>query len=65
MPQALQGGILNLLTDDQRWDAMGCAGNPIVQTPEMDRLVREGTLFVNAFVTSSICAASRASIFTG
>jgi len=44
---------------------MGCAGNPIVRTPEMDRLAREGTLFVNAFVTSSICAASRASIFMG
>ena len=57
--------ILVLVTDDQRWDAMGCAGNPIVQTPEMDRLAREGTRFVNAFVTSSICAASRATIFTG
>ncbi|MBM3889770.1 MAG: hypothetical protein FJ388_11680, partial [Verrucomicrobia bacterium] len=51
--------LLILLTDDQRWDAMGCAGNRIVRTPEMDRLAREGTLFVNAFVTSSICAASR------
>jgi arylsulfatase A-like enzyme len=57
--------ILVLLTDDQRWDAMGCAGSPIVRTPEMDRLAAEGTRFVNAFVTSSICAASRASIFTG
>jgi arylsulfatase A-like enzyme len=57
--------ILVLLTDDQRWDAMGCAGNPIVRTPEMDRLAAEGTRFVNAFVTSSICAASRASILTG
>jgi len=34
--------ILILLTDDQRWDAMGCAGNRIVQTPEMDRLAAEG-----------------------
>ncbi|MCX6898093.1 MAG: sulfatase [Verrucomicrobia bacterium] len=57
--------ILILLTDDQRWDAMGCAGNRIVHTPEMDRLAREGTMFANAFATSSICAASRASIFTG
>ena len=62
---AKRPNILILLTDDQRWDAMGCAGNRIVQTPEMDRLAREGTRFVNAFVTSSICAASRASIFTG
>ncbi len=57
--------ILVLLTDDHRWDALGCAGNPIVRTPEMDRLAAEGTRFVNAFATSSICAASRASIFLG
>ncbi|MFH1515288.1 MAG: sulfatase-like hydrolase/transferase, partial [bacterium] len=57
--------ILILLTDDQRWDAMGCAGNRILQTPEMDRLAREGIMFANAFVTSSISAASRASILTG
>ncbi len=57
--------VLVLLTDDQRWDAMACAGNPVVRTPHMDRLATEGTQFINAFVTSSICAASRASIFTG
>jgi len=57
--------LVVLLTDDQRWDAMGCVGNSIIQTPEMDRLAEEGTLFTNAFVTTSICAASRASIFTG
>ena len=57
--------LLILLTDDQRWDAMGCAGNSIIQTPELDCLAEEGVLFTNAFVTSSICAASRASIFTG
>jgi arylsulfatase A-like enzyme len=62
---ATRPNILVLLTDDQRWDALGCMGNPIVQTPEMDRLAAEGTLFRNAFVTSSVCAASRASIFTG
>lgn len=67
MPAEANGrpNILVLLTDDQRWDAMGCAGNPIVQTPEMDRLARQGTRFTNAFATSSICAASRATIFTG
>jgi arylsulfatase A-like enzyme len=54
-----------LLTDDQRFDAMGCAGNPIIQTPFMDRLAQDGVRFENAFVTTPICAASRASIFTG
>lgn len=57
--------IIFILTDDQRWDALGYAGNQIIQTPEMDRLAKEGIYFRNAFVTTPICAASRASILTG
>ena len=57
--------ILLLLTDDQRADMLGCAGNEIIETPCIDRLAQEGVLFENAFVTTSICAASRATIFTG
>lgn len=57
--------IIFLLTDDHRADAMGCAGNPIIRTPNMDDLARNGVRFTNAFVTTSICACSRASIFTG
>lgn len=57
--------IILLLTDDQRFDALGCMGNPIIQTPNMDLLAQEGVIFENAFVTTPICAASRASIFTG
>lgn len=57
--------IIFLLTDDQRWDAMGAMGNPIIQTPEMDRLAEEGVLFKNAFVTTPICCTSRASILSG
>src|SRR4051812_3965744 len=57
--------FLVLVGDDQRWDALGCAGNRIVQTPQLDALARDGTRFRNAFVTTSICAASRASILTG
>lgn len=57
--------IIFILTDDQRWDALGFAGNPIIQTPEIDRLAAEGTFYENAFVTTPICAASRASILTG
>ncbi len=57
--------IILLVTDDQRYDALGCAGNPIIQTPNMDWLAQKGVRFENAFVTTPICAASRASIFTG
>ncbi len=57
--------IIFILTDDQRWNALGFAGNPIVQTPEMNALAGSGTYFKNAFSTTPICAASRASILTG
>lgn len=57
--------IIFILTDDQRADALGYAGNKIIQTPEMDRLAREGVYFKNAFVTTPISAASRASVLTG
>ncbi len=57
--------IIFLLTDDQRWDAMGCMGNPDIQTPEMDKLAKEGILFTHAYATTPICAVSRASILSG
>ena len=57
--------IIVLVTDDQRWDMLGAAGNPLIQTPHMDRLAMEGVLFENHFVTTSLCAPSRTSIFTG
>jgi N-sulfoglucosamine sulfohydrolase-like protein/sulfatase-like protein len=57
--------IIFLLTDDQRWDTMGCMENSIIQTPNMDELATNGVLFTNAFVTTSICCTSRASIFIG
>ncbi|XOV92425.1 MAG: sulfatase [Bacteroidota bacterium] len=57
--------IIFIVTDDQRWDELGYAGNSIIQTPNMDRIAREGLYFRNAFVTTPICAASRASLLTG
>lgn len=57
--------IIFILNDDHRWDALGCAGNSIIQTPEMDRLAKSGVRFSHAFITTPICAASRASFFTG
>lgn len=53
-----------VLTDDQRYDALGIL-NPELQTPNMDRLAREGIHFANAFVTTSLCSPSRAALLTG
>jgi len=60
-----QPNIVFILTDDQRWDALGYAGNKIIHTPRIDKLASDGTYFKKAFVTTPICAASRASILTG
>jgi len=57
--------IVFVITDDQRWDAMGCAGHPFLKTPNMDRLAREGAMFANAFVTTPLCSPSRSSFLTG
>ena len=57
--------IIFILTDDQRHDALGYAGNELISTPAMDKLAQEGTYFENAMVTTPICAASRATILTG
>lgn len=57
--------IILLLTDDQTRDSLGCMGNPIVRTPHIDTVAEQGVTFTNAFVTTSICMTSRASIFTG
>ncbi|MEN0048135.1 MAG: sulfatase-like hydrolase/transferase, partial [Bacteroidota bacterium] len=51
-----------ILTDDQSYGMMGCTGNEIVQTPNLDQLAKEGVLFDHAYVTSAICTPSRVSI---
>jgi arylsulfatase A-like enzyme len=57
--------LLFVLADDLRWDALGFMGNRVVQTPNLDRLAKRATIFRNAFVTTSICCVSRASIMAG
>lgn len=58
--------VIFILTDDHRYDFMGFTGRlPWLQTPNMDRLYKEGAWFKNAFVTTSLCSPSRASILTG
>jgi N-acetylglucosamine-6-sulfatase len=58
--------VIFILTDDHRYDAMGfLKAQPWLRTPQMDRLAREGAHLQNAFVTTSLCSPSRASILTG
>jgi arylsulfatase A-like enzyme len=57
--------IVFILTDDHRWDALGYFGNPFARTPELDALARSGTVFRNAFASTPICSASRASLLSG
>ena len=60
-----QPNIIFFLSDDHRTDFLGCAGHAIVKTPSIDNLAKRGIRFENAFVTTSICAASRATLLTG
>jgi N-acetylglucosamine-6-sulfatase len=65
LPGTKPRNVLFILSDDHRWDAMGAMGHPFLKTPAMDRLSREGAHFRNAFVTTSLCSPSRATILTG
>ena len=60
-----QPNIVFFLTDDQRNDTLGCAGHPIVKTPNVDDLAANGVHFQNMFVQHSICWVSRATLMTG
>lgn len=64
-PQMKRPNVLFVMTDDQRWDAMSCAGNRILRTPNMDRVAEGGVRFSEAFVTNSLCSPSRGTILTG
>jgi len=57
--------FLFVLTDDQRFDAMGFMGHAFLKTPNIDRIRNEGGWFKNAFCTTSLCSPSRASFLTG
>jgi choline-sulfatase len=60
-----QSNLLVILSDEHQAHAMGCAGHPFVQTPNLDRLAEQGTMFTNAYTPSPICVPARASFATG
>lgn len=64
-PDKRRPNILLFYADDQRNHTLGCAGHPIVKTPNIDQLAQQGVRFENAFVTTSTCWVGRACLFTG
>ncbi len=64
-PDRSRPNILIIYADQMRADMMGCAGNPVIKTPYLDRLAGEGVRFENAFVSYPLCCPFRASFLTG
>ncbi len=64
MSQTSHPNFVFITTDQQRWDAVGIH-NPVLQTPSMDRLARQGLQFSRMYPTNAICMPSRASMITG
>jgi choline-sulfatase len=57
--------LLVIISDEHRRDAMGCAGHPVVRTPNLDALAARGTLFEAAYTPSPMCVPTRAALATG
>ncbi|MFG0335594.1 MAG: sulfatase [Maioricimonas sp. JB049] len=68
-PERIEGAtprnVVFILSDDHRYDAMSFMGHPFARTPHMDAMAENGVHLKNAFVTTSLCSPSRASILTG
>ena len=64
-PSVQAQNVLLLISDNQSWYDVGCYGNKVVQTPNLDRLADEGVRFRQAFATTASCGPSRAVMYTG
>lgn len=62
--QTMTKGLVVILSDEHRADAMSCAGHPFVHTPNLDALAARGTRFTDAYTPSPICVPARASFAT-
>ncbi|RPI77083.1 MAG: sulfatase, partial [Planctomycetaceae bacterium] len=57
--------LVLIISDDQGWTDFGFMGHSVIETPNLDRLARESALFPNAYVPTSLCRASLATLLTG
>ncbi len=57
--------LLFIVTDQQRYDALGYAGNTVIKTPNLDRLAEQGAYFRNAYTACAVCGPARSSMLTG
>ena len=57
--------LLFIMSDQQRWDALSIAGNTVLETPNLDRLARQGAYFKNAYTPYAVCGPARSCILTG
>jgi len=64
-PSNRRPNIVFFFTDQQRWDTLGCYGQKLPITPNLDRMAKEGVLFENAFTCQPVCGPARAVIQTG
>lgn len=64
-PKQTRPNILFIMSDDHAYQAISAYGHGLNQTPNIDRIARQGAIFKRAFVTNSICAPSRAVMLTG
>ena len=64
-PATTRPNIVMIVADDHGTDALGAYGNPIIKTPNLDGLAREGVRFTHAFCTAASCSPSRSVILTG
>ena len=53
------------MTDNQPSDLLGCYGNTEIESPNLDKIAKEGVVFENAFCPNAMCSPSRASVWTG
>jgi len=57
--------LVLIFTDDQGYQDIGCFGSPLIKTPNLDQMAKEGRRFTDFYVGSPVCSASRATLMTG